>query len=219
MSELLKIAEFAKLVGRSRQVIYENEKKGLLEITKKNGQKFIDPNLKKNASYLSNSQAIKNDISSKKSSKKVKKNKTSSKKLSKKVKKNKIVSENDIPFYLKEIADSGELTFEQALSLTKIEVEKIKIYEQIKDLKDKREKNRGEVMPVKQVRAVMNKIYEIHMTQLLQMKITVIPDLAGIMQCTDDEQKLKSEAYLEEEIYNILKNIKYQIDKYVGEAE
>jgi hypothetical protein len=236
---LYTILEFSRAVGKSRQGIFKNVKKGLIPAAEKDGKFIIDINHHHVRAYIESldtpftpkpakkqvKKAKKKKVTAKKKVKKTVKKKAASKKPAKKPvkkaakkppKKPHEYTENDIPDYVKDIADSGALTIEQALSLPKTVVEKIKIYEQIKELKDKRAKARREVMPVKSVRATMNKIYEIHVSQLHQIKSRVIPDIAGIMKCTDDELKLKSEERLNDEIYDVLKNIKYEIDEFIN---
>jgi hypothetical protein len=128
----------------------------------------------------------------------------------------------EIDSELSYLADSGEITFAQALGLRKIELEKIKIYEQIKDIKSKADERREGLIPRKLIRTVFSKLYEIDMNQFLSMKDKLIPDLAAAFKTKDEALKIKATKIIDRELWKILGNIKRELNKFlqkIGEDE
>ena len=123
--------------------------------------------------------------------------------------------ENEIPDYLKDISDSGQLTFQQAKGMSKIELEKIKIYESIKKIRMETESKRNQLIARKMIRIVFGKIYEIDTNQFLTLKNKIIPEISGIMGCTDSAKLLESEKIVDSNIWETLKNVKFELDKFL----
>jgi len=126
-----------------------------------------------------------------------------------------IVAEKDIPNYLKKMADSGDFTLVQFMGLSKSEADKIKIYEGLKQIRVKTQRDKQELISRKMVRVIFGKLYEIDTNQFLTLKNKVVPDIASIMGCVDASKMLEAEKRIDEELYKILKHIKIEIDKFL----
>lgn len=88
---------------------------------------------------------------------------------------------DQIPDYLRDMVDSGNLTPNVALMMPKAWMEKLRIYEQMKTLRQAREEKRRSLVSRTLIKAVFGHIYEIHTTQFLTLKTKIIPDLLSIM--------------------------------------
>lgn len=125
----------------------------------------------------------------------------------------------DIPDHLKKLTDSGQITFAQAMKLSKTDLERIKIYEQIKEIKTKAEQRREGLIEKKLVRTVFSKFYEIDMNQYLSMKDKLIPDIAATLGATDEKLILKAAKILDDELWKILGNIKRVKNKFLKSVD
>jgi hypothetical protein len=108
------------------------------------------------------------------------------------------------------------------MGLSKRDLEKIKIYEQVKEIKTKAEQRREGLIDKKLVRTIFGKLYEIDMNQFIPMKEKLIPDLAAIFGVKDESVKLKAGKRLDDELWKILGNVKREMNKFlnkVGEGE
>ena len=144
------------------------------------------------------------------------KKKTVKKSAKKKVTKKKTtIKIDDIPNHLKKISDSDQLTFNMAKKLTKRDLECIKIYEQIKDIKAKADERRGGNIDKKVIRTVFSKLYEIDMNQLIPMKEKLLPDLAAIFGCKDQSLLNKAAAKMDDEHYKYLSSVKSVLNKFL----
>ena len=88
---------------------------------------------------------------------------------------------DEIPDYLRDMVDSGNLTPNVALMMPKAWMDKLKIYEQMKTIRQAREEKRRSLVSRTLIKAVFGHIYEIHTTQFLTLKTKIIPDLLSIM--------------------------------------
>ena len=88
---------------------------------------------------------------------------------------------DQIPDYLRDMVDSGNLTPNVALMMPKAWMDKLKIYEQMKTIRQAREEKRRSLVSRNLIKAVFGHIYEIHTTQFLTLKTKIIPDLLSIM--------------------------------------
>mgnify|MGYP001383651210 FL=1 len=88
---------------------------------------------------------------------------------------------DQIPDYLRDMVDSGNLTPNVALMMPKAWMDKLKIYEQMKTIRQAREEKRRSLVSRTLIKAVFGHIYEIHTTQFLTLKTKIIPDLLSIM--------------------------------------
>ena len=79
------------------------------------------------------------------------------------------------------MVDSGNLTPNVALMMPKAWMDKLKIYEQMKTIRQAREEKRRSLVSRTLIKAVFGHIYEIHTTQFLTLKTKIIPDLLSIM--------------------------------------
>lgn len=88
---------------------------------------------------------------------------------------------DQIPDYLREMVDSGNLTPNVALMMPKAWMDKLKIYEQMKTIRQAREEKRRSLVSRTLIKAMFGHVYEIHTTQFLTLKTKIIPDLLSIM--------------------------------------
>lgn len=121
----------------------------------------------------------------------------------------------EIPEYLKKIAENRNLNFNDIASLTKVEIEKIKLYEQVKSIRVKTQKERQQLVSRKLIRVVFGKLYEIDVNEFLTLKNKIVPDLAGIMGCTDPAVMLEAEKKIDEELWKVLKHIQHELNKFL----
>ena len=121
----------------------------------------------------------------------------------------------EIPEHLRALVDSGEISLSQIMSLSRPEVDKIKIYEQIKQTRVKTESTRRELISRKLIRVVFGRIYEIDQNEYLTIKDKVIPDIAAIFGCTDPEKMLEAGKRLDEELWKTLRHVQHVIDKFL----
>lgn len=210
------ISELAQITGKLYSTIYRHK---TLPYTIKNGTRQYDLTNKIVSAYINDE-----PIPVMTNPKKKKESKESGKNNSVLDPKNSNSSQDvqklpaglEIPEDLKKLSDSGDMSFNQIFSLTKTDLEKIKIYEQIKDIKSKAEERRDMLVDRKLVRTVFSKIYEIDMNQFTSMKTRLITDLASIFEVKDEEIKLKAAEHLDNELWKILSNIKRELNKFLG---
>ena len=205
-------AAFARQIGLTRQAVSKAIQTGVIPTITVNGKPMINPGnpavieYARNALYSRSSGAKSAKISEAVADRKKKNAETLNPV---------IVTEKDIPAYLKKMADSGNLSFEQFLGLSKSEADKIKIYEQLKQIRVHTDRDRKELISRKLVRVVMGKLHEIDVNEFLQLKTKIVPDIAGIMGCTDAAKMLECEKKIDEEMYKILRHVKHEIDKFL----
>ena len=111
--------------------------------------------------------------------------------------------------------ESGTLTNEMIVKLPKAWVEKLRIYEQVKQIKQKREQERKTLISVHSVNLVFGKLYDIDVNQFMTIKSKIIPDLAGIFGCTDAEKMMAAEKRIDEELWTVLRAIKHEMEKFI----
>lgn len=228
--KLVTAAELAELAGKSRQSVFKNK---YLPYTEKNGMREYDLNDSTIKKWLNGEslkpakkpvkkklvkKTVKKKILKKKLKKKVVKKKSVKKKTLRKHVKKIDLSGFEIDEHLKKLTDSGELSFAAAMGLTKRDLDKIKIYEQIKDIKGKADERREGLVSRKLVRTVFSKIYEIDMNQLIPMKEKLIPDIAAIFETKNQASILKAGKKLDTELWKILGNIKRELNKFLNKV-
>lgn len=205
-------AEFARQIGYTRQAVSKAIKTGVLPTVKSGDSVMVNPGDRIVVEYARNALYVRG-----KEQKKAKTKKPVEDKGKKKAKAEKPVevTENDIPVYLKKMADSGDLLFEQFIGLTKTEADKIKIYEQLKQIRVKTQREKKELISRKLVRVQFGKIYEIYTNEFQQIKTKIVPDIAGIMGCTDASKMIEADKKIDEELWRVRKHIKIEIDKFL----
>lgn len=130
--------------------------------------------------------------------------------------------EEEIPEYLLEMIDTGQMSMQTLLGLNKYEVDKIKSYYQIQKIKVDTGKARKELVSRKIIRTVFSKLYEIDLNQFLTLKDKLMPDISAIAGVNDEELKLQIGERMDEELWKVLDTRKYEMNKYllkVGEEE
>src|SRR4030042_876281 len=201
----ISLAAFAKQTGVSRQAIYLAVSNGIIPVTVISGQKMIDLSDQAVIEYAQNIKARSEprkpvEVAEPKQSKKPKPVKVAGHKKSeiaepvaftepKKGKNNDPV----IPPEIIEKLEKNQLTAQMILSLQKAWVEKIKLYEQVKSISQKRHQERRELISRKLLRIFCGKLYEIDMNEFMSVKIRVISELATIFNCTDEKILLEAE--------------------------
>jgi len=103
----------------------------------------------------------------------------------------------------------------EIVNMPKAWVEKIRMYEQTKQITQKRQQERGQLLNKKIIRIAFGKLFEIHVNQFLTIKSKVIPDIAGIFSSTDEVKKLQAEKLIDTELWEVLNNIKTDFNKFL----
>jgi hypothetical protein len=223
VKKYLKLNDFANSIGASRQAIYKAYRAGTFPVVEIEGVLHIDPNNKLVVDYkaiiTSKKTARPGHVSAPKKRTKTLKRQSSGKKkkTSRLGKTTSVLNQADIPEYLKRIADSSALSFQQMTALSKPEVDKIKIYEQIKQIRVKTQRDRHELISRKLVRVVFGKLHEIDMNEFLAIKTRVVPELSKIFQCTDADKLLEAEKKIDEELWEVLHHVKHETDKFLNQ--
>lgn len=221
---ILTADELSQISGKTKRAIYKNKN---IPYDDSEGQRLYnikDPLIKKwlNGEPISPTKKADSKIKSKATVKKKISNKKLNTKPAKKNVKASVISEGDIPDNLKKLADSGQLTFAKAMTLSKYELECIKLYEQIKEIKVKADDKRGLSIDRRLIKTVFSKMYEIEMNQLLPLKEKLIPDLSAVYGVKNEKLNIKAGKKLDDEIWKILANIKIELNKFLkkcGEGE
>jgi len=120
-----------------------------------------------------------------------------------------------IPPEIIEKLEKNQLTAQMILSLPKAWVEKIKLYEQVKSISQKRRHDRRELIARKMLRMFCGKLYEIDMNEFMSVKIRAIPELAKIFKCTDEKVLLEAEKAIDDELWSVLSHVKIEIDRFI----
>lgn len=123
--------------------------------------------------------------------------------------------DGELPDYLKELINSENISLELLLKLTKVEVDKLKSYHQMKAIKIKAEKDRKLLVSRKLVRSVFSKLDEIDMNHFLTLKDKLIPDLSALAGVNDEAVKLKMGERMDEEFWRVLKSIRDEMNKFL----
>ncbi len=121
----------------------------------------------------------------------------------------------DIPKSLLKRLDEGKLTATDLIGLPKVIVEKIKIYEQTKQVIQKRLQERKELISIKFVHLLFGKIYDIDVNEFMAIKTRVKSQLAKIFKTNDDAKLLAAEKAIDEELWDTLRRVKYEFDKFL----
>jgi hypothetical protein len=122
----------------------------------------------------------------------------------------------DLPYDIYERLNSGEsLTNVEIVNLPKAWVEKIKIYESTKQIVQKRQQERRELISAKLLRIIFGKLFEIHTNEFLTIKSKSVANIAGVFGSTDEEKKLKAEKILDEDLWEVLQHIKIEFNKFL----
>jgi hypothetical protein len=205
-------SEFVRYAGVSRQAISKALKTGLIPSTKIDGKLRIDTSNHQVKKYLENKKI--KSLSPKKA-KKTKPRQSLKTENKENIETGQSLDEKQIPKYIKTLSDSGNLIYEHLVSLAKSDFDKLKIYEQIKQIRVKTQIQEGQVISRKLIKILFGKLYEIDRNEFLQIKSKIIPDIAGLFGCTDSEKMIAAEKIVDEELYKTLKHIKIEIDKFL----
>lgn len=199
---MITLAKFAAELGISRQAIYKAASAGIFPTYETDQGRAVNPEDTATAEYAatvrdrkaegrrpSGSKSPRKPAPRRGSGKK-KPEKTAARRTSKPGKRGKpepvelagkSKPSDQIPDYLRDMVDSGNLTPNVALMMPKAWMDKLKIYEQMKTIRQAREEKRRSLVSRTLIKSVFGHIYEIHTTQFLTLKTKIIPDLLSIM--------------------------------------
>ena len=125
-------------------------------------------------------------------------------------------NDDEVPQDIYDRLDSGEtLSNSEIIKLPKGWVDKIKVYEQTKQIVQKREQERKELINKKLIRITLGKLFEIHVNEFLTIRSKIVPDLAGIFESTDSAKMIEAEKAIDEELWRVLKHIKIEFNKFL----
>lgn len=224
MSNYKPIAELADEIGKSRIAVYRAGKRGTFPLEEVDGRLQVDLDNEKVRDYINPKKKVKVKAKKKperKKSVKVKVKIPPKKKTTVKVSKQKTpiksnsVKEDKLPDNFIKKLDAGKLSASEIIGFPKAIVEKIKIYESTKQIVQKRQKDRHELIETRLLRVTLGKLFEIHVNEFLTIKAKSIPDIAGIFGVTDSSKMLKAEKVLDDELWKVLRHIKYEFNKFL----
>jgi hypothetical protein len=121
----------------------------------------------------------------------------------------------DIPDEIKSLAESGELTLEMAMSMSKTDLEKWRIYEVIKSTRTKTEKDRAMVIDKKLIRSLLSKIYSVDVNVFIPMKDKMLPDLAAVFGVDDPAKRLAAGKIIDDYVWRVQSQKKNIINKWL----
>ena len=222
--KLITFAKFAESIGVSRQAIYKNVKSGLLPSVDENGKQKIDLNDRQVQEYLKgiedkNSQFPKQEKQEKQETRQSSKTKIEPKLPTGQSSTN---PDDEIPDYIIEMIDSGNLTTKAVLDIPKVWMEKLKIHEDIKSKKQKLRQERKELVSAKYMKMLFGKIHQIDIDQLVASKTKIAAKMASLFNCVDPEKITKAEEEIDDELYRALNSIQDEINRFlkkIGEDE
>lgn len=117
---------------------------------------------------------------------------------------------------LDEISDDFDFQDNRISSgMQKSELEKIKVIEQIKIQRLKRQIIRDELVSKKLIKSVFSKFYEIDMNEFLTIKDKLLPDIAAIFGVNDTTAIMKAGERMDEELWKVLKHIQQVKDRFL----
>ncbi|MGD9157282.1 MAG: hypothetical protein PVG39_02655 [Desulfobacteraceae bacterium] len=226
------IREFAEAFDPSftRQGILKHINSGVLKANRDGRNFTLDITQKDNAEFIKNSErkftekpvelpAPKHPKKAKpvkvKKEKQPKKTKAVAVKKPKKQEKKKSVKEGKLPAHIIKKLDEGRLKASELIDLPKVTVEKIKIYEATKQIVQKRQQERRELISAKLLRIIFGKLFEIHTNEFLTIKSKSVANIAGVFGSTDEEKKLQAEKILDEDLWEVLQHIKIEFNKFL----
>lgn len=123
----------------------------------------------------------------------------------------------DISQDLKNLIESGDLSIEAALSMTKTDLDKIKIWEDVLIRRQKRETDRKNFVPVSMLEIIFGKLAEVDLNQLGALKDKLVPDLAVAMEIKDDEKKVGAGKVIDDHVWKIMVSRKKIINDFLSE--
>jgi hypothetical protein len=234
MKDYVKISAFAKELGLTRIAVFKAGQRGTFPMEQIEGNWQVDKNNEDVKAYIEAVRERQNKpvelpvLKQPKKAKPVKVKKEKQPKTTKpvKVKKPKkqpkkkqgkedtVQKPEDLPYDIYERLNSGEsLTNVEIVNLPKAWVEKIKIYESTKQIVQKRQQERKELISKKSYRFTLNRLFEIHQNQFITIKSKIISDIAAVFGSTDDAKKIKAEEILDNELWEVLFTIKKEFNK------
>lgn len=100
-------------------------------------------------------------------------------------------------------------------SLSRSDVERLKVVEQTNALIIKNEKDRNQLIARQTVQRVISKHFTIEFNQLRSMPANITPELAALCKVDDTLTLLHMEKLLDEEIFSVLKSIKKLLHEFL----
>jgi hypothetical protein len=203
--KLLTRAEFARKAGISREAINRALKSGRLKIMKQAGKERINLNSARAKEFLK-SRPRQRKIASKK--------KTRKKKQGKQPAKRRRLSDAKVIEKLSNQQLSAEIN-----EITKYDVEKIKLFEQIKQIQLKTKKARNELIDRALVQKVFAKIYTIDVSELRPIGNKLAPEIAAICKINNAKTIIKINEKIEREIFKSLQHVKKQVNIFLKKID
>jgi predicted DNA-binding transcriptional regulator AlpA len=212
----LTLSEFAAALGRSRQAVYKAHKSGLFPSAKIDGKLKVDLKNREVLEYAKDDLDIGQVPGKKKSKPKTVKQKPTPPKQEKPAKKKDTSGTEPIPEDIYNRLDSGEmLTNKEIVNMPKAWVEKIKIYEQTKQITQKRLADRKELISRRIHRFMLGKLFEIHMNEFMSLRDTLVYELAGRFGCKEQEKIFDAGKFVDEELWKILNHVKIEFNRHL----
>jgi hypothetical protein len=236
MKDYVKISAFAKELGLTRIAVFKAGQRGTFPMEQIDGQWKVNKNNEDVKAYIEAARERQNkpvELPIPKQPKKAKPVKVKKEKQPKKMKavavkkpkkqpkkkqgkEDTVQKPEDLPYDIYERLNSGEsLTNVEIVNLPKAWVEKIKIYESTKQIVQKRQQERRELISAKLLRIIFGKLFEIHTNEFLTIKSKSVANIAGVFGSTDEEKKLKAEKILDEDLWEVLQHIKIEFNKFL----
>jgi hypothetical protein len=102
-------------------------------------------------------------------------------------------------------------------TLTRADVERLKIIEQIKQLQIKTERDRNLLVSRETCQKVFARLYNVHVNEFRTMGMSLSNDLATVACIDDPATVIKFAEHIEKEVFKTLRHIKRIIDKFLEE--
>ena len=120
------------------------------------------------------------------------------------------------------VTDLDSLAETDMLQISAAEADRLKRIEAVLTSRQKRLKDRDELIPRKFVKTAFGKLYSILINEFLPMGDKIVPDLAGIFENTDPELITKGRERTDEEAWKVLRHIRAEFNEFLktwGEEE
>jgi hypothetical protein len=234
--EYITIADLAEQIGITRIAVFKAGQRGVFPVENVNGKLSVDINNEDVKEYINKAFERKKGkvkaqvkVTAKKDTKKKDSVKEANQKTIENIKSVIIKPQNepesgkpigtDIPDDIIKKIDEGRLTAKELIGLPKVVVDKIKVYEQTKQIIQKRQQERRELISIKFVHLLFGKIYDIDLNEFMAIKTRVKSHLAKIFETNSDEKLLAAEKAIDEELWDTLRRIKFEFDKFLDKMD
>ena len=205
---ILSRTKFAAFVGVSRVAIHNQIKAGGL-VVRPDGKLDTDNPVNQNYANKHDKKDQTEQTDSKKDTKKTKQ------------KQKPAAPEDDTQYIDGEEVDLNNIP-KDINNYKRADLERIKVAEQILDIRVKRQKMRDELIDRRLVRSVFSRLYTVDVNEFLTIKDKLMPDIAAIFGVNDPELIMKAGERMDDELWKTLKHIQKIINDFlvlVGDDE